>query len=99
MTVVTDPALMDLDNMRSLGIHAIDLACDCGQRGEANADRFPGSAKVGELMRFFRCSECGKRPKSARPGKLPTTAIDAEQRPLLVERQPFYVPGSHAPLR
>jgi len=99
MTVAPDPAFTDLDNMRSLGIQVIDLACECGQRGEASADRFPGSAKVKELTRFFRCSKCGRRPKTAQPGKLPTTAIDAEQRPLLAERQPFYVPGSHAPLR
>lgn len=38
--------------------------------------------------------KCGNRPKTARPGKLHTTAIDAEQRPLLAEGQPITSPAA-----
>ena len=67
---MTDPAPMDLENMRFLGIRTIDLICRCGRHKEVNVDAYPGTETVPSMTRFFRCGECGKRPKTARPGLL-----------------------------
>ena len=62
------PSPMDLDNMRSIGIRTIDLICGCGRDKEVNVDAYPGTEAVPWMTRFFRCGECGKRPKTAWPG-------------------------------
>jgi hypothetical protein len=41
---MTDPAPMDLENMRSLGIRTIDLICGCGRHKEVDVDRPPARA-------------------------------------------------------
>ena len=64
---MTDPAPMDLENMRSLGIRTIDLICGCGRHKEVNVDAYAGSEAVPSMTRFFRCGGCGKCPKTARP--------------------------------
>jgi hypothetical protein len=56
--------------MRSLGIRTIDLICGCGRHKEVNVDAYAGTEVVPSMTRFFRCGECGKRPKTARPGRL-----------------------------
>ena len=38
-----DPAPMDLENMRSLGIRTIDLICGCGRHKEVDVDAYPGT--------------------------------------------------------
>ncbi|KQM90668.1 hypothetical protein [Sphingomonas sp. Leaf226] len=61
---------MDLENMRSLGIRTIDLICGCGRHKDVNVDTYAGTEAVPSMTRFFRCGECGKRLKTARPGRL-----------------------------
>ena len=58
---------MDLENMRSIGIRSLQLWCNCGHHAEVNVDSYPGSHEVPAMKRFFRCSECGKRPTESRP--------------------------------
>jgi len=36
----------------------------------ADVDAYPGTEAVPSMTRFFRCGECGRRPKTARPGRL-----------------------------
>ena len=67
---MTNPAPMDLENMRPLGIRTIDLICGCGRHKEVDVDSYAGTEAVPSMTRFFRCGECGKRPKTARPGRL-----------------------------
>jgi hypothetical protein len=58
---------MDLENMRSMGIRSLQLWCSCGHHAVVNVDSYPGSYEVPAMKRFFRCSECGKRPSESRP--------------------------------
>ncbi len=93
---MTNPAPMDLENMRSLGIRTIDLICGCGRHKEVNVDAYPGTEAVPSMTRFFRCGECGKRPKTARPGRLhrgPAGASTVRSMNLTEER---YLPGDEA---
>jgi hypothetical protein len=94
--VTVTPSPMDLDNMRSLGIRTIDLICGCGRHKEVNVDQFSRSEAVPSMTRFFRCGECGKRPKTARPGRLhrgPAGASTVRSMNLTEER---YLPGDEA---
>jgi hypothetical protein len=59
--------VMDLANMRSLGIRSVALACSCGRGAEVNVDAYPDSYLVPDMKRHFRCSSCGKRPYDSRP--------------------------------
>ena len=67
--VTATPAPMDVGNMRSLGVRTIDLICDCGRHKEVYVDQFSGAGAVTLMTQFFRRNECGKRPKTARPGR------------------------------
>ena len=83
--------------MRSPGIRTIDLVCGCGRHKEVNVDAYRGTEAVPSMNRFFRCGECGKRPKTARPGRMhrdasgSTTTIRSMN--LTEER---YLPGEEA---
>ena len=90
------PSPMDLDNMRSIGIRTIDLICGCGRDKEVNDDAYPGTEAVPWMTRFFRCGECGKRPKTAWPGRLhrgPAGSTTIRSMNLTEER---YLPGDEA---
>lgn len=62
----TGPA-MDLANMRSLGMRAVDVSCACGRRESVDVSSLPGSIEVPALRRRLRCSACGARPEDVRP--------------------------------
>ncbi len=62
----TGPA-MDLANMRSLGVTAVDAACACGRRASVDVSDISGSITVPSLKRRLRCSDCGARPEDVRP--------------------------------
>jgi hypothetical protein len=59
--------VMDLANMRSLGIRSVALACSCGRGAEVSVDAYPDSYLVPDMKHYFRCSSCGNRPYSSRP--------------------------------
>jgi hypothetical protein len=40
---VSNPAPLDIENMRSLSIWTIDLICGCGRHKEFDVDQFWGS--------------------------------------------------------
>jgi hypothetical protein len=65
-TRYTGPA-MDLANMRSLGICAVAVECDCGRRESVDMSGLPGSIEVPALKRRLRCLICGARPSDVRP--------------------------------
>lgn len=67
--------VMDLANMRSLGIRSIALACSCGRGAEVNVDAYRDRRLVPDMKRHFRCSSCGRRPYDSRPD------VRAMQRP------------------
>jgi len=74
------------------------LICGCGRYKEVSVDAYPGTKAVSSMTRFFRCGECGKRPKTARPrrlhrGEAGSTTIRAMN--LTEER---YLPGDEAML-
>ena len=91
------PSPMDLENMRSLGIRTIDLICGCGRHKEVNVDAYAGTEAVPSMTRFFRCGECDKRPKTARPGRLhrgPVGSTTTIRSMNLTEER--YLPGDEA---
>ena len=57
--------VMDLENMRSIGIRSLALSCGCGRNAEVNVDRFPGHYEVPMMKRLFRCEQCGQRPNDS----------------------------------
>ena len=90
---MTNPAPMDLENMRSLGIRTIDLICGCGRHKEVNVDAYAGTEAVPSMTRFFRFGECGKRPKTARLHRGPAGASTV--RSMNLTEKP-YLPGDEA---
>jgi hypothetical protein len=58
---------MDLANMRSLGVRAVDVACVCGRRASIDVSTLPGSIEVPSLRWRLRCTACGARPEDVRP--------------------------------
>jgi hypothetical protein len=53
---------MDLENMRSHGVHAIDVTCVCCRRERLDVSWLPGSVGVPSLKDRLRCKVCGSRP-------------------------------------
>ena len=90
------PSPMDLDNMRSLGIRTIDLICGCGRHKEVDVDANAGTEAVPSMTRFFRCGECGKRPKTARPGRLHRGAAGSTTIRSMNLTEERYLPGDEA---
>jgi len=77
-------------------IQTIDLICGCGRHKEVNVDAYLGTEAVPSMTRFFRCGKCGKRPKTARPGRLhrgPACSTTIRSMNLTEER---YLPGDEA---
>jgi hypothetical protein len=58
---------MDLDNMRLLGVTAVDVYCKCGHQGSVDVSQLPGELAVPDIRFRMRCSKCGKRPDETRP--------------------------------
>jgi hypothetical protein len=94
--VTAAPSPMDLENMRSLGIRTIDLICGCGRHKEVNVDAYAGSEAVPSMTRFFRCGACGKRPKTARPGRLHRGAAGSTTIRSMNLTEERYLPGDEA---
>jgi hypothetical protein len=96
--VTASPPPMELENMRSLGIWAINLVCGCGRHKKLNVDQFSGSKAVPLITRFFRCGQCGKRPKTARPGQLHRGAAGSTTILSMNLTEERYLLGDEAPL-
>jgi hypothetical protein len=83
--------------MRSLGIRTIDLIGGYGRHKEVDVDAYAGTEAVPSMTRFFRCEECGKRPKTAPPGRLhrgPAGSTTTIRSMNLIEER--YLPGDEA---
>jgi hypothetical protein len=63
------PPLMDLTNMRSLGVTRVDVDvyCGCGHQASVDVSKLPGDLPVPDVRLRLRCSKCGKRPNETRP--------------------------------
>jgi hypothetical protein len=57
----TGPA-MTLDNMRSLGVPALDVACQCGREVIVDASQLSGLIEIPTLRWRLKCTECAGRP-------------------------------------
>jgi hypothetical protein len=58
---------MDLANMRSLGVSAVDVYCACGHQATIDVSALPDGLAVPAIKNRLRCSKCGKRPNETRP--------------------------------
>ena len=58
---------MDLANMRSHGVGAVEASCYCGRRAVVHVSALPGEVEVPALRLRLRCSGCGARPYDVRP--------------------------------
>jgi len=83
---------MDLENMRPFDIRTIDLIYGCGRHTEVNLEAYRGL----RLTRFFRCGECGERPKTALPGRLHRGAAGLSTVRSLDLTEQRYLPGDEA---
>jgi hypothetical protein len=72
------------------------LICGCGRYKEVNVDAYPGTKAVSSMTRFFRCRECGKRPKTARPGRLHRGASGSTTTRSFNLTEERYLPGDEA---
>ena len=72
------------------------LICGCGRYKEVSVDAYPGTKAVSSMTRFFRCGECGKRPKTARPGRLHRGVPAASTVRSMNLTEERYLPGDEA---
>lgn len=59
-----------LANMRSLGVQAVAVTCDCGHHSLVDVSALPGSMTVPLVQERLRCTSCGQRPIDTRPNWL-----------------------------
>ena len=53
---------MTLANMRAMGVHSIDAACeDCRHEATVNVDALPDHLYVPDVALRLRCSACGSK--------------------------------------
>jgi hypothetical protein len=56
-----------LDNMRALGVRAVDVTCQCGLEATVDVSALSGLIEVLALRQMLKCTTCNGRPIDVRP--------------------------------